>query len=112
MAESKQGDGHTNQGVCVLVERDAAMPQSAPKGEKRHPVRIVAGDIVLQILHGPDVVEYEAGNVNIRTAETVGSHDGSFFLSYLRKEIAKIYRRVKVKIYTDCISHCFRVYGA
>jgi hypothetical protein len=83
MAESKQRDGHANQGVSVLVERDAAMPQSAPKGEKRHPVRIVAGDIVLQILHGPDIDEYVAGNVNVGTAETVGSHDGFFSFLFI-----------------------------
>jgi hypothetical protein len=115
MAKSYQNGGQLHQGVSIDGERDLAVAQGLAQGVERHALGLVLGHVLLQSVDGPVIVKDKSDQENVGTAvPTVARHFPLLvflfglmlfrkrfrlflfrYRFYLRKEITRIYRRVK-----------------
>jgi hypothetical protein len=63
------------------------VPQGAPEDGERHAPRLIGSHVLLQLVHGPDVVKDELDHQHVGAEWGKALHVLFFlFLSYLRKE--------------------------
>jgi hypothetical protein len=74
------------------------MLQSTAEDGQGDPTRLVTGDVGLQLIHGPDIVEDILDNVGVRAVVRIVRHDLSFFF-VSRERVTKIYSNAREEKY-------------
>ena len=87
MAEGHQRRSKLDEGLRIHVQRHPVVAKGEAERAQGHAAGVVCGGILLQVIHGPKIIEDVANNVHVGSTKPVSGHLSAFvFLSYLRKE--------------------------
>jgi hypothetical protein len=110
VSQGDQDGRKLDEGVGVVRQTDPVVPQDVAQNGERNPAGLIAGDIPLQPVEGPDVVEREPREAKVGLVSAMASHlVFFFFFSYLRKKYPEIIAMQR-EIYA-IISYNFRLIG-
>ncbi len=96
MSQGDKDGRKLDEGVGVVRQTDPVVPQDVAQNGERNPAGLIAGDIPLQTVDGPEIVEREPREAKVGLVSAMTSHLVFFFFFIVSKErVTKNYNNAK-----------------
>jgi hypothetical protein len=97
VSESVEDRRRLGKGQSIAGAASLAVPQGAPKDGERHAPRRIRSHVVLQLLHGPDVVEHELSHQHVGAEGSVVRHGFVWVFFVSKEKVTKNYSNERKK---------------
>jgi hypothetical protein len=113
MSQGDKDGRKLDEGVGVVRQADPVVPQDVAQNGKRNPAGLVAGDIPLQAIDTPEIVECEPREAKVGLVSAMTSHLVFLLLSFIvsKERVAKDYSSVKQRIYPEYFPTTFILFN-
>ncbi len=99
MSQGDKDGRKLDEGVGIVRQGDLVVSKDVAKNGERNPAGLIAGDIPLQAVDGPEIVKGKPREAKVGFVGALTSHLVFFIVS--KERVAKDYSGVKERIYPD-----------